>query len=59
MGPRRWTKCAQARTLATVIAQLRCACRKNGQSAAHLGMANATEREVAARLTVRKLSSLR
>jgi hypothetical protein len=57
--PRRWTKSAQARTLATVVGQLRYACRRNGQAAAHLGLANATEREEAARLTVQALSSLR
>lgn len=59
MRPRRWTKSAQARTLATVVGQLRYACRRNGQAAAHLGLANATEREEAARLTVQVLSSLR
>jgi hypothetical protein len=59
MRPRRWTKCAQARTLATVVGQLRYACRRNGQAAARLGLANATEREEAARLTVQVLSSLR
>lgn len=57
--PRRWTKSAQARTLARTVGQLRSACRQGDQAAAHLGLANATEREASARVTLELLSSFR